>query len=81
MNIQLAELQRTYRAQRNAARRCVLRSYLIDGEEPTPAAFRAVSQYLYCSGQTDSLGAAIHWLANASLAERARLLSEINTAG
>jgi hypothetical protein len=79
MNIQLSELQRTYRAQLHASRRDALRSYLIDGDEPTASAFRLVSRRLYADGLIDNLGLAFHWVASASLAERARLFSAITT--
>jgi hypothetical protein len=75
----LADLQRTYRARQNAAIRDALRRFLIDCDEPSAAAFRLVSQRLYVNGQIDNLGLTQHWLAAATIAERAQLYSEIAT--
>jgi hypothetical protein len=58
MIINLAELQRTYRAQLNSERRDALRRYLLDGDDPPAAIFILVSRRLYADGQIDNLGLA-----------------------
>jgi hypothetical protein len=80
MNINLAELQRTYRAQLNSERRDALRRYLLDGDDPPAAIFILVSRRLYADGQIDNLGLASHWIASATVAERAALFTAIATA-
>jgi hypothetical protein len=79
MLVQLGELQRAYRARQRGNRRGELRAYLISGEEPSPAAFRLVSRFLYANKQIDNLGLADLWLGTATTAERAALFSAIAT--
>jgi hypothetical protein len=80
MIINLAELQRTYRAQLNSERRVALRRYLLENDEPTAAVFILVSRRLYATGEIDNLGLAHHWIASATIAERAALFTAISTA-
>jgi len=77
--INLAELQRVYRARENRRIRDGLRRYLLDHDEPSSAIFVIVSRRLYATGQIDNLGLTDSWLVSASETERASLFSEICT--
>ena len=80
MIVRLGELQRVYRAQQRSRRRHGVRQYLLDGAEPSAAAYQFVSRRLYATGQIDNLGLADIWVGTASPAERAALFSDIATA-
>jgi hypothetical protein len=78
--LNLGDLQRSYRAQRNSERRDALRRYLLESEEPTAAVFVLVSRRLYATAEIDNLGLVHHWIASATVAERAALFTAIATA-
>ena len=78
--VQLAELQRAYRARRRSRHRAELRKYLLDHVEPSAAAYQIVSRRLYAEGAIDNLGLADAWIGSATEAERATLFSDIATA-
>jgi hypothetical protein len=71
--VQLAELQRAYRARRRSRHRAELR-------KPSAAAYQIVSRRLYAEGAIDNLGLADAWIGSAGEAERATLFSDIATA-
>ena len=78
--VQLAELQRAYRAKQRSAHRAELRKYLLDRVEPSAAAYRIVSRRLYAEGAIDNLGLTDAWIGSATGTERATLFSDIATA-
>jgi hypothetical protein len=78
--VRLGDLQRAYRANQRSRHRVELRKYLLDGAEPSAAAYQTVSRRLYAEGVIDNLGLADIWIGTASLAERATLFSDITTA-
>jgi hypothetical protein len=78
--VNLAEWQRSARAQQNAVGREDLRGFLLENRAPPPAIFVLVSRRLYADGMIDNLGLTEHWVATATLAERAALFSAIATA-
>ena len=78
--VQLAELQRAYRARRRSRDRAELRKYLLDRVEPSAAAYQIVSRRLYAEGAIDNLGLADAWIGSATGTERATLFSDIATA-
>ena len=78
--VRLGDLQRAYRAKQRSRHRVELRKYLLDGAEPSSAAYQTVSRRLYAEGAIDNLGLADVWIGTASLAERAALFSDITTA-
>jgi hypothetical protein len=77
--VRLGDIQRAYRAKQKARHRVELRKYLLDGAEPSAVAYQTVSRRLYVEGQIDNLGLAFHWIATATMAERAALFSAIAT--
>ena len=78
--VQLAELQRAYRAKQRSRHRAELRKYLLDRVEPSPAAYQIVSRRLYAEGAIDNVGLVDAWLGSATKTERATLFSDIATA-
>ena len=78
--IQLADLQRAYRARQRSRHRAELRKYLLDHVEPSPAAYQIVSRRLYAEGAIDNVGLVDAWLGSATEMERATLFSDIATA-
>jgi hypothetical protein len=78
--VQLAELQRAYRAKQRSRHRAELRKYLLERIEPSAAAFQIVSRRLYAEGAIDNLGLADAWIGTATETERASLFSDIATA-
>jgi hypothetical protein len=79
-HLNLGNLQRAYHSLQAQERRVALRRYLLENEEPTAAVFVLVSRRLYATGEIDNLGLAHHWIATATVAERAALFSAIVTA-
>jgi SOS response regulatory protein OraA/RecX len=78
--VQLAELQRVYRAEQRSRHRAELRKYLLEHIEPSPTAYQIVSRRLYAEGAIDNLGLADAWIGSATETERASLFSDIATA-
>jgi hypothetical protein len=78
--VNLAEWQRSVRARHGAETRKDLRGFLLENRTPSPAIFVLVSRRLYAEGAIDNLGLAAHWVATATVAERAALFSAIATA-
>ena len=78
--VQLAELQRAYRAKQRSRHRAELRKYLLDRVEPSPAAYQIVSRRLYAEGAIDNVGLVDAWLGSATETERATLFTDIATA-